>query len=394
MVAITLASFAWVIYRAITSRSEGLAAGFSDVRPAWLAVAALFALQEGVCGGLRIFVLGRVTSPRLSLGVALRSEFVLMFVAGVTPGQVGAPLAQVAVLANAGMSVAEVATAEILTAACTMVFFLSTGLTVVLLRARGLLVVDGAARLDWLIGTSVVVFGSAVALLALCAATPGPLKAVFAVAGRALGPVARAVVSLLTARGRLARLAAHPLARPGALTTRLLHSVDHLHRGFETYRRRGKVACAIAFALTCAFFCSRFAVAYFLLLGLGISTTPDRFVADAPAIVQVVLVQAVLNFALYLSPTPGASGIAEVGSNTLMSPWVRGVHVLPFLVLWRLFALFLSMFVGGVIVFRYLGTDVLEQKMKEAEAARDAELDAGADAGAAGAAADALPPGG
>jgi uncharacterized membrane protein YbhN (UPF0104 family) len=85
-----------------------------------------------------------------------------------------------------------------------------------------------------------------------------------------------------------------------------------------------------------------------------------------------VLIQALLNFALYLSPTPGASGIAEAGSNALMAPWVSGVHELPYLVLWRILALFLCMFVGGIYVFRYLGTDVLEARVKEAEAAKRA----------------------
>ena len=111
------------------------------------------------------------------------------------------------------------------------------------------------------------------------------------------------------------------------------------------------------------------AVAYFILLGLGIPTTPRTFVTVGPPIVQVVLVQALLNFALYLSPTPGASGIAEAGSTALMGPWVSGVYELPYLVLWRIIALFLCMFVGGIYVFRYLGTDVLEERVKEVNAA-------------------------
>ena len=43
-----------------------------------------FALQEGVCGGLRIFVLGRVLSKDLRVRTAIISEFVLMFCAGVS----------------------------------------------------------------------------------------------------------------------------------------------------------------------------------------------------------------------------------------------------------------------------------------------------------------------
>jgi uncharacterized protein (TIRG00374 family) len=152
--------------------------------------------------------------------------------------------------------------------------------------------------------------------------------------------------------------------------------VDEFHEGFRIYWRRGKGAYAMAQLLTFGFFCSRFAVAYFILLGLGIPTTPRTFVTVGPPIVQVVLVQALLNFALYLSPTPGASGIAEAGSNALMAPWVSGPYEIPYLVLWRILALFLCMFVGGIYVFRYLGTDVLEQRVKEAEAERQ-KIEAG-----------------
>ena len=80
-----------------------------------------------------------------------------------------------------------------------------------------------------------------------------------------------------------------------------------------------------------------------------------------------------------MSPTPGASGVAELGSGSLMKPWVSGAYELPYLILWRILALFLCMFVGGIYVFRYLGTDVLEQRVKDAEAERRAREDGPAD---------------
>ncbi len=64
--------------------------------------------------------------------------------------------------------------------------------------------------------------------------------------------------------------------------------------------------------------------------------------------------------------------MAEAGSTALMAPWVRGVYELPYLVLWRVLTLFLCMFVGGLYVFRFLGTDVLEEQLKEAEQAKKA----------------------
>jgi uncharacterized membrane protein YbhN (UPF0104 family) len=372
IVGITLATFAFLLYRGIASKQADLAAGFSHIRPGWLLLAAVLALQEGVCGGLRMFFLGRVLSPTLRVRTAIVSEFVLMFCAGVTPGQVGAAPSQVGVLVHGGMRFVDVATASLLTAACTILFFLATALLVYVLRVTDHLVVPAGAEINFLLLFSVAWFGTALVALVLCAAYPPLLKGILRFFSVPLGPPYRAVLRALRRVDRLRPWAEARLAAADSLLARMHRSVDDVHEGFRVYIRRGKRAYAIAQLLTFGFFCSRFAVAYFILLGLGLPTAPRTFVTVGPPIVQVVLIQALLNFALYLSPTPGASGIAEAGSNALMSPWVSGVYELPYLVLWRILALFLCMFVGGIYVFRYLGTDVLEKQVKEAEEAKRA----------------------
>ena len=54
---------------------------------------------------------------------------------------------------------------------------------------------------------------------------------------------------------------------------------------------------------------------------------------------------------------------------------MRPPYELPYVLVWRILAQFLCMAVGGVYVFRYLGADVLESKVKEAEAEKRAHED-------------------
>ena len=61
---------------------------------------------------------------------------------------------------------------------------------------------------------------------------------------------------------------------PGRLRDRLC-AASRVPRGLPRLPPRGKRAYAVAPVLTFGFFCSRFAVAYFILLGLGIPTTPQ-----------------------------------------------------------------------------------------------------------------------
>ncbi len=367
-IAITLATLTWFLYDSIRKEQGNLAAGFTHVSIGWLCLGAVLALQEGVCGGLRIFVLCRVLSRELKIRTAIISEFVLMFCAGVTPGQAGAPASQVAVLVHGGMSLADASTAELITALCTVTFFLFTALTVYVLRATGLLVLAHGAEIDWLLRFSVLAFGVGFVALVLCGAYPPLLKGLVRLFAPAFGALARLVARPLTRIPRLRERAQRFLDRPGAARDRVLAYVDEMHEGFSVYWRRGKLAYLGAQLLTFAFFLSRFAVAYCILRGLGVETTPDHFVAVGPPFVQVIIIQAVLNFALYLSPVPGASGVAEAGASALMSPWLRPPYELPFLVLWRVLTLFLCMFVGGLYVFRYFGTDLLEERIAKNEA--------------------------
>ncbi|MCO4761853.1 MAG: flippase-like domain-containing protein [Myxococcales bacterium] len=347
-VGITLVTFGYLIYSAIASKQADLALGLRDLKPGWLVVAAIFALQEGIWGGTRLFLLGRVLWPEIKLRTAISSEFVLMFAAGVTPAQAGSVPAQVAVLMHSGMRFVHAATAELLVATCTIVFFLGSALTILVMQQTGAMELAGGSKLHALVGLSVVVFGLALTAIVLAALSPGFLKK---------------VIALVLGR---------PLRRWPNLLQRILLTVDDFHAGIRLYAQRGKLAYLGAVALTFGFFCSRFAVAYFILLALGIPTEPTSFVTIGPPIVQIVLVQALLNFALYLSPTPGASGIAEAGSTWLMAPWVQGVFALPYLVLWRFLALFLSMIVGGVYVFRFLGTTALEAEINKGDTMRAA----------------------
>ena len=86
IIVLTLGTFAFLLWRAVVVKQADLAQGLSDLQPGWLVLAVVLALQEGVCGGLRIWFLGRVLYPALRLRTAIVSEFVLMFTAGVTPG--------------------------------------------------------------------------------------------------------------------------------------------------------------------------------------------------------------------------------------------------------------------------------------------------------------------
>jgi len=89
--------------------------------------------------------------------------------------------------------------------------------------------------------------------------------------------------------------------------------------------------------------------------------------------VQTILTQAILMFAIYFIPTPGASGVAEVGGaaifTTLMAENMAGMMA----ILWRFFTEYLSILMGIIVVIRLIGWSETENIYKADEAEKTEE---------------------
>jgi uncharacterized membrane protein YbhN (UPF0104 family) len=64
-----------------------------------------------------------------------------------------------------------------------------------------------------------------------------------------------------------------------------------------------------------------------------------------------------LHFLLYFMPTPGGSGVAEVLAPAVMSSFLPASLLVAYTVLWRFFLAYVTIFVGGAILFRWLEED-------------------------------------
>jgi uncharacterized protein (TIRG00374 family) len=71
------------------------------------------------------------------------------------------------------------------------------------------------------------------------------------------------------------------------------------------------------------------------------------------------MLQLILSFMIYLSPTPGGSGIAEGGFSILFAAFIPR-HLLGIaLVLWRFFGSYLRIITGALVALKLFGIDSL-----------------------------------
>lgn len=131
--------------------------------------------------------------------------------------------------------------------------------------------------------------------------------------------------------------------------------IEELNYSLKFFISQRKSSIFIAFIYTIIFLGTNYSIAYFLLLGLNFPIS----------VVKVIMVQIVLYFILYFSPTPGGSGIAEGGFYMLFFPIVPK-HILGLLIiLWRLFTTYLGVFLGGLIIMKMFGLEQVEKFAEE-----------------------------
>jgi uncharacterized protein (TIRG00374 family) len=138
--------------------------------------------------------------------------------------------------------------------------------------------------------------------------------------------------------------------RPRKIVDRVLDEVEGFKRSMVLFFRAGKWKTLLSFVLTLISMGIYFLIAPSLLYGLGV---------QAP-IIKAAILQLVLTYLLAFIPTPGASGVAELGGFSLFAlicpKELLGIYVL----LWRFFTFYISVIIGGLVLIRMVGFEKLK----------------------------------
>ncbi|MCS7279159.1 MAG: flippase-like domain-containing protein [Thermodesulfobacteriaceae bacterium] len=73
---------------------------------------------------------------------------------------------------------------------------------------------------------------------------------------------------------------------------------------------------------------------------------------------EVYLNQLPLVYAIFMSPTPGGSGVGELGALPIFSSYLSETYLGIFVILWRIISQYLSAFLGGIIFSIFLLKDL------------------------------------
>lgn len=95
---------------------------------------------------------------------------------------------------------------------------------------------------------------------------------------------------------------------------------------------------------------------YFSFLSIGIFLLKAFNPSVNPK--EVFLKQLPLLYAIFISPTPGGSGVGELGALPIFENYLPIELLGPFIILWRILSQYLSAFLGGILFLMFLFIDI------------------------------------
>ncbi len=137
-------------------------------------------------------------------------------------------------------------------------------------------------------------------------------------------------------------------------TPKLIQSIDgwieELNHSMKLFFQQRKLSILGATLCTIGFICANYSMAYVILKGLN----------SPVSLGKVFMIQFVLYFLLYFSPTPGGSGIAEGGFYVFFAPLVPQQILGILIILWRFFTIYLGVIMGGAVIVKSFGIEQME----------------------------------
>ncbi|MFO7654207.1 MAG: lysylphosphatidylglycerol synthase transmembrane domain-containing protein [Candidatus Krumholzibacteriia bacterium] len=300
------------------------ALGEIDLRYLGLALALVPA--DLFLGGLRTWVLLRRIQRGTGLWLAIKGYVANTFLGAVTPSQLGGGIAQLYIYRQGGVPLPRGVAVTVMTFLSTLTFFLFAG-TAALVAIRDLLSGDMGRRL--------ILYGAFAVVAVLAFFVFSIWKPV--AAGRTLRKLGKVLEKVHRGTGRRLR----------DFSDRAIHELEKYHENMIWLFRRQPWSVALNFLITAALYMVKFTIGYVIVLGLGVEA----------AYWQVVAIQAVLLAILYFAPTPGGSGLAELGTGAFMSLVLPGYLLPIFTLLSRFFLVYTQASLGAVIMLRRLARD-------------------------------------
>jgi len=340
-VLLTILGFA-VIFFFTTSR-ESLKA-LQSLKVEFLFLALLLVLVDLSLGSLRIYIFfTKEILKKVRFIDCAKANLTNTFVSAITPSSTGGGPGQLYSLNRSGVPLSGAVSITMINFFSTLLFFLLTYVLVFFLTREGIF----AKGLTYLVRFSFLTFFAAFLLITVMLIKPKSLHILF----RIFSFVTRMIWRKNEEKRK-------------KFLDKIEDQVVQLRFYLQHFFHKQKHTLFFSFMLTVMIYFNKYLMAYVIIKGLGLNVS----------FLQVMYLQIIQFFILYFSPTPGASGIAEISSVSLMSTLLPKAYLPVFAILWRILSNHLGVVLGGWVTLRDLDQHFKEKQRKSEDVAKEAQV--------------------
>ncbi len=295
----------------------------------WVVLGVVLASFDWFGGGLRLWILARHVHPGASLKGSILAGGMNSWASYLTPSQTGGGPMMIYTLKRYGTPLPKAMVAALMSFVATVIFFAVAGPLAVFLGAgQSLEQHDVLGRTVTLYDLFMLSLGGFI--------TVGLVMLFLIVFPGVAARLARKLVSWLESRGN-----------PN-MAKRVAGLRDGIDKSHETLVAFFKGTGWLAFGggvLTSAFaFANKLLGGYLVLRMLDIQVN----------FIDVLLLQTLITFLLYFSPTPGGAGLAEIVSAAVMSIYVPRELTPSYILLWRTMQAYLTVGFGSMVFWHWV----------------------------------------
>lgn len=297
---------------------------FHEMNYYMLGVAFSLSWLEGAVSGIRIYFIMKVINPRITMLTSVKASYANLFLGAATPSQTGGGVAQIYFISRDKIPISQASGGSIMCFVCTLLFLILALISTSLFHSPTM-------------GHSLqIMMKSASIALAVTAM-------IFIVSVSFTHSINNIKFSLFT-RMKNRGIIKDKHGKIENWLKKFAVGLVECRESILIMYRHGKTAFFLGFSVTCMQFAIRFIIPYFIIVGLG----------GGAYIIEVMYVQLFITLISYFSPTPGASGLAEISSLLLMGSLVAGPLVPVYTFLWRLCTFYINCTIGGLLLYREL----------------------------------------
>ncbi len=289
-----------------------------------IGVAFCLSWLEGPISGIRIYFIMKVINPRIKMLTSVKAAYANIFLGAVTPSQTGGGVAQIYFISRDKIPISQASGGSIMCFVCTLLFLISALIATSLFHSPTM----GHSLQIMMKSASI-----AVAITAM----------IFVVCMSFTHSINDFKFSLFT-HFKSKGIIKDKHGKVENWLKKFAVGLIDCRESILIMYRNGKFAFFISFLITCMVFAVWFIIPYFIIIGLGGETY----------IIEVMYAQLFITLISYFSPTPGASGLAEISSLLLMASLVANPLVSVYTFLWRLCTFYINCTIGGLLIYREL----------------------------------------